>query len=205
MPSGNPPMYHLRNSLDLVRSHPCQTVKDSMELVKKIGFRYLWVDEYCIGSSPSQRELHISQMDRIYEGAVLTICALSGENKHLGLPGISLPLQIAPQPYVDLDSERIVATRLTGFLQDTRCSPWNQRAWTMQEASLIPCRGDFFALLIYLSFGSVKRRYSMMLLILLIVVPVPLLRFLLQQPLTNSLSVWTNLMVISICGPFNPP
>jgi hypothetical protein len=136
IPSGEHPRYHLRNSLDLVRNHPCQTVKDCIELVKKIGFRYLWVDEYCIGSNARQREFHINQMDRIYEGAVLTICALSGDSKHLGLPGISLPLQIPPQPYVDLDSERIVATRLTDSLLDTESSPWNKRAWTMQEASL---------------------------------------------------------------------
>ncbi|PMD40916.1 HET-domain-containing protein, partial [Hyaloscypha variabilis F] len=136
IPDGEPPMYALRNSEQLVFSHPCQAVKDAMELVKKIGFRYLWVDEYCIGDSAREKEIHISQMDRIYEGAVLTICALSGTHKHIGLPGMSLPLQVAPQPYLDLDSTRIVATRLPSPLHDASESPWNERAWTLQEASL---------------------------------------------------------------------
>ncbi|KAH9217674.1 hypothetical protein DL95DRAFT_386163, partial [Leptodontidium sp. 2 PMI_412] len=77
-------MYAIRNSEHMVFSHPCQVVKDAMELVKKIGFRYMWVDEYCIGNGAREREIHISQMDSIYEGAVLTICALSGAHKHLG-------------------------------------------------------------------------------------------------------------------------
>lgn len=75
-------------------------------------------------------------MDSIYEGAVLTICALSGAHKHLGLPGMSSPLQVAPQPYLDLDLNRIIATRLPSPLHDARTSPWNERAWTLQEASL---------------------------------------------------------------------
>jgi hypothetical protein len=136
LPNGNPPRYAFGNSKHLGFSHPCQVVKDAMELVMKIGFRYLWVDEYCIGQGPRQREIHISQMDRIYEGAVLTICALSGTHKHLGLPGISSPLQVPPQPYVDLDSKRIIATRLSDSLRYANSSPWGQRAWTLQEASL---------------------------------------------------------------------
>lgn len=135
-PHGEPPMYKLRNSEHLVFSYPCQVVKDAMKLVKKIGFRYLWVDEYCIGNGAREREIHISQMDRIYEGAVLTICALSGEHKHLGLPGMSSPLQVAPQPYLDLGSKRILATRLPGPRRYANGSPWNERAWTLQEASL---------------------------------------------------------------------
>ncbi|KAK0105535.1 hypothetical protein ONS95_004106 [Cadophora gregata] len=63
VPQGEPPTYTLRNSKHLVLSHPCQVVTDAMELVKKVGLRYLWVDEYCIGNGDREREIHISQME----------------------------------------------------------------------------------------------------------------------------------------------
>ncbi|KAK0105536.1 hypothetical protein ONS95_004105 [Cadophora gregata] len=49
---------------------------------------------------------------------------------------MSSPLQVAPQPYCDLDTNRIMATRLPSPLHDAKISPWNERAWTLQEASL---------------------------------------------------------------------
>jgi hypothetical protein len=117
-------------------SEACKTVRDAMKVVKGIGIKYLWVDSYCISSDPEQRALHIKQMDKIYAGAWLTILALSGHNANAGLPGISVPLQITPQPYTNLEIGRIVATRLPQPLADAAISPWNKRGWTMQEAAL---------------------------------------------------------------------
>jgi len=75
-PYGEPSTCAIRNSKHMVFSHPCQVVKDAMELLKKIGFRYLWVDEYCIRNGAREKEIHVSQINSIYEAAVLTICAL---------------------------------------------------------------------------------------------------------------------------------
>ncbi|KAH6720857.1 heterokaryon incompatibility protein-domain-containing protein [Leptodontidium sp. MPI-SDFR-AT-0119] len=114
----------------------CKTVTDAIDLVKGIGIRYLWVDSYCISSDPVQRALHIKQMDKIYEGAWVTIVALSGTHENYGIPGLSVPLEVTPQPCVDLESGRFVASRLLEPLEDATSSPWNRRAWTMQEAAL---------------------------------------------------------------------
>jgi hypothetical protein len=112
---------------------PCRVVRDALELTKRLYSRYLWVDEYCIPADARQRQMHIDQMDKIYEGAVLTICALSGANKHVGLPGINTKLLVSPQLFVDINSTRIMATMFSSFLQEIERSPWNQRAWTLRK------------------------------------------------------------------------
>jgi Heterokaryon incompatibility protein (HET) len=130
--SPNIPVRGQQNASD----NPCQTVRDAMTLVKQLDMRYLWVDAHCIGPSKRQRDIHIGQMDRIYEGAFLTIFALSGATANSGLLRLSIPLQVTPQHCVDLDIGRAVATRLPNFMDDTDSSRWNRRAWTMQEATL---------------------------------------------------------------------
>ena len=66
------------------------TVRDAISVTKQLGYRYLWVDEYCIDqSNESQRNEQISRMDQIYRGADLTIVAAAGEDKAYGLPGVN--------------------------------------------------------------------------------------------------------------------
>jgi hypothetical protein len=67
-----------------------RTVEDAMQVVKQLGLRYLWVDAYCINQANSlDKEHRIRHMDIIYEGAYLTIIALSGSSSEVGLLGIS--------------------------------------------------------------------------------------------------------------------
>jgi hypothetical protein len=70
---------------------------------------------------------------------MLTRCALSGVKKHIDLPEMSSPLQITPQLSADLNSTQITVTKLNNFPSRVRHSPWNQHAWTLQEASLSRC------------------------------------------------------------------
>jgi hypothetical protein len=66
-------------------------VKDSIFATTQLGFRYRWVDKYCIDQSDAtaQKE-YINNMDLVYRGAELTIIAAAGEDERHGLPGIGV-------------------------------------------------------------------------------------------------------------------
>jgi hypothetical protein len=66
-----------------------RTIRDAIDVSVQLGYRYLWVDEYCIDQKDDKhRSDQIRRMDQIYRGADLTIVAAAGENKMHGLPGV---------------------------------------------------------------------------------------------------------------------
>lgn len=72
-----------------------RTVADAITATKLLGYRYLWVDEYCIDQSDTRHKtLQISRMDGIYSGADVTIVAAAGKDKSYGLPGVGLTERI---------------------------------------------------------------------------------------------------------------
>ncbi|EGO58568.1 hypothetical protein NEUTE1DRAFT_38422 [Neurospora tetrasperma FGSC 2508] len=89
-------------------------IEDTITAVIKLGFRYLWIDRYCIPQGDQEaKHTQIQNMDSIYGSASLTIIAAASNDPSHGLPG-DMPRQL-------------------------RESKWNNRAWTMQEAFL-SCR-----------------------------------------------------------------
>lgn len=55
------------------------TIRDAMRTVVSLGWRFLWVDRYCIDQNNLQvKELMLEHMDLIYERSIATIVALSG-------------------------------------------------------------------------------------------------------------------------------
>lgn len=67
------------------------TIEDAILIVKMSGYRYLWVDRYCIQQHNNIEKQHqIRQMANIYSNAVATICAL-GAQANTGIDGISRP------------------------------------------------------------------------------------------------------------------
>ncbi|KAF2129809.1 HET-domain-containing protein [Dothidotthia symphoricarpi CBS 119687] len=109
-----------------------RTVQDAVEVVVRLGYRYLWIDKYCIDQS-DKSTLHeqLSSMDQIYKLAVVTIIVAAGDNASHGLPGISIAFQ---DPRLVLSS---TSWYLTPSRQDPRKSfqhsTWSSRAWTYQE------------------------------------------------------------------------
>ncbi|KAI5456761.1 heterokaryon incompatibility protein-domain-containing protein [Mariannaea sp. PMI_226] len=72
-----------------------RTIKDAIT-TRALGFRYLWVDRYCINQScPAAQQVH--KMDLIYNNAELTIIAAAGKNAEYGLPGVS-PRRVVQPP-----------------------------------------------------------------------------------------------------------
>ncbi|KAK4060484.1 uncharacterized protein Triagg1_10754 [Trichoderma aggressivum f. europaeum] len=125
------------------------TIRDAMDVTLTLGHRYLWVDALCIvQDSPSDLEIQLAQMDRIYGLATLTIVARGGKSSDSGLPGMSNPrnwlsgenincvvngtLNIGCWDVLDRNYEKYEEQH--GVFADTTCYMW--RGWTFQEQIL---------------------------------------------------------------------
>ncbi|WAO96205.1 HET domain-containing protein [Fusarium falciforme] len=111
-----------------------KTIKDAMTATRAMGFRYLWVDRYCINQS-CQEEVaeQVHKMDLIYNHAELTIIAAGGTNAEYGLPGVS-PRQVI-QPSAKIGKHHLVSS-MTDPRMLIGWSAWNKRGWTYQEGLL---------------------------------------------------------------------
>jgi ankyrin repeat protein len=118
-----------------------QTVEDSVAATIRLGYRYLWVDMYCILQDDAT-DLHnqLRQMDRIYRGAQVTIIAAAGDNATFGLPGVSSPRR--QQAYVNFNGIPLTTIPSDPW-SEVKHSKWNSRGWTYQE-SLFSRRRIFF-------------------------------------------------------------
>ena len=112
------------------------TIEDAILVVQKSGYRYLWVDRYCIQQHDNIEKQHqIRQMANIYSNAVATICAL-GAHSNTGIAGVSAlrksQYRFQSQNYV-LVKCLWPEAQLQYHLQN---STWATRGWTFQEPLL---------------------------------------------------------------------
>ncbi len=115
-----------------------RTIEDAMEFTHRLGKRYLWVDSLCIDQDdPANKERQIKIMDRVYQGAYLTLIALSGTSANSCLPRLRLGAKMQPQVSCTIKGKRLVGLMPTLSQQIWR-SPWGSRAWTLQEGLLSP-------------------------------------------------------------------
>ncbi|KAI1804231.1 HET-domain-containing protein [Daldinia bambusicola] len=112
-----------------------QVVRDAITVTLAMGFRYLWIDKYCIDQDePLKRSQQIQQMDAIYANSEITIIAAAGDDENYGLPGVSTRQRTA-QPTVRFGELNITwASRRPE--QQVIASKWNTRGWTYQEGYL---------------------------------------------------------------------
>ncbi|KAH7071341.1 heterokaryon incompatibility protein-domain-containing protein [Paraphoma chrysanthemicola] len=115
-----------------------RTVEDAMFVAINLDIPYLWVDRYCIDQDkPEEKHNIIRNMDKIYQGAELTIIAAAGDNPHYGLPGVhGLPRK--PQYRLQGDCNIYVAANPVE--EEINASRWNTRGWCYQEMLLSPRR-----------------------------------------------------------------
>ncbi|KAI9738421.1 MAG: hypothetical protein M1834_008924 [Cirrosporium novae-zelandiae] len=117
-------------------------VRDAMEVVRRLGFKYLWIDKYCIDQdNPSEKKLQILCMDQIYECCTLVIVAAVGDDSSFGLPGVSSRPRIH-QPSISIKGITLRST-LPNPVYTIRRSTWITRGWTYQE-SAFPKRRLYF-------------------------------------------------------------
>jgi hypothetical protein len=107
-----------------------KTIQDAVRLIRCLGFRYLWIDAFCIIQDSEADKLHeINEMGTIYKNAALTIAAASAESVNEGF------LEEVPPP-----QHCIIPFRLTNghmgnvyFGNASSESPLDLRAWALQE------------------------------------------------------------------------
>ena len=121
-----------------------QTLEDAIEVVRRLGKRYLWVDSLCIDqTNDSDKATQVKLMSAIYRGAFATVIALSGRTAYHGLPRSqarrkkTYPDFRIPQLACTIDGKCLGATMPT-LKQQILASKWATRAWTYQEAILSP-------------------------------------------------------------------
>lgn len=112
-----------------------QTILDAVEVVKRMGERYLWVDRLCIIQDGPDKNIQMGCMDIVYGTAILTIVAAGGQDANAGLlgvrPGTRQLTQIRAEVWPDL--ELVVSLPTPEGIVD---SVWASRGWTFQEQML---------------------------------------------------------------------
>ncbi len=111
-----------------------KAIKEAIDLVPRLGMRYIWIDSLCIVQDSFRSwNLNARRMHMIYGFASLTICAADGEDSSTGLEAMyadsANQIQGYCAPGVTLMISRPPETAIRG-------SRWNQRAWTFQERLL---------------------------------------------------------------------
>lgn len=112
-------------------------MKDGLWVAKRIGLKYLWVDSYCIDQDNTEEKRRlIGQMDRVFEGALITVCAVSEGGDPPGIYGVSVPMQRQHQVVRECIKGTFKTVAIPRFTSKLSRSLWNWRAWTMEEAVL---------------------------------------------------------------------
>jgi hypothetical protein len=81
-----------------------RTIRESIEVVRRLGKKYLWVDSICINQSNSlEKRAQIAIMDAIYLGAFATIIALDGSSADSGLLRMNRSSKRKPQFFIEYE------------------------------------------------------------------------------------------------------
>ncbi|KAJ0124011.1 tol protein [Diaporthe amygdali] len=111
-----------------------RAIEDSIVFTTSLGYRYLWIDRYCIPQDNiADKQLQIQSMGFVYENAAVTIVAAAGDGPHHGLPGIGATPRES-QPSVKIGSRTLVSIPYPK--KEILNSKWNSRGWTYQEGLL---------------------------------------------------------------------
>lgn len=130
------------------------TIEDAITVTEKLGYRYLWIDRYCIQQDEEEKMRQIQQMDLIYQLAEVVIIAAFGHDPTSGLPGVRKTPRVY-QPRATIGSHVLASTmRRPGLV--IASSTWTTRAWTYQEALLARRRLVFMEEQVYFECWSAK-------------------------------------------------
>ena len=110
-------------------------IEDSIKVTKALGYRYLWIDKFCIDQNSSDlKHDQIRQMDAIYRNSELTIISAAGSDENHGLPGVGIRDR-SKQPIVKLHDITVMWLPKDPH-ESIAQSYWSTRGWTFQEALL---------------------------------------------------------------------
>ncbi|CAI4213521.1 unnamed protein product [Parascedosporium putredinis] len=98
-----------------------KTIQDAIEITRKLGIRFIWVDSQCIiQDSRTDWQIESSRMGSIYHNAEITLQASRAPNSNAGC---LLPRKLPTSPRSHFDSQ-------------ASPDPLDDRGWTLQEGLL---------------------------------------------------------------------
>jgi hypothetical protein len=142
------------NLVDLLEELPLleltQVFRDAIDLTRRLGISYIWIDSLCIvQDSVKDWEHESALMGNVYKYSWCNIAATGFENGLLGMyvnrdPSILKPITVnAEIPVLDEDSGTKICKGRFNCMEncwdtDVTNAPLNQRAWVFQERLLSP-------------------------------------------------------------------
>jgi hypothetical protein len=116
-----------------------RTIEDAIQVCRRLGERYLWVDRLSIiQDDPNDKEENIGSMAAIYTRAAFTIVVACGDNMDVQIPGVSLKRR-ALTNVCTIGTARLVNCfpNMKSLLE---ASTWETRGWTFQEKIISRCK-----------------------------------------------------------------
>ncbi len=136
-----------------------QTIQDAVEVTRRLGIAYLWVDALCIIQEQPDKADWIAEsakMGLIYANAYLTIAATSASSASQGFLtrahrlGVPVDFRVSKAgPCEGKIYFRECTEIMSSFYEDVECSSLLKRAWVKQERILSRRTIDFSSRQIY--------------------------------------------------------
>jgi hypothetical protein len=130
------------------------TISDTIQLVRQLGERYLWIDALCIVQDDLEdKAVQIGVMELIYGNSAFTIFAAGCISARDPLPGVR-PGTRDPKQHIAKIQGLHLALPLPFADRVVTSSKWNERGWTYQEVMLSRRRFFFTARQVYFECGK---------------------------------------------------
>ncbi|OHE92059.1 hypothetical protein CORC01_12640 [Colletotrichum orchidophilum] len=115
-----------------------RTIQDAINLTRRVGHRYLWIDSLCIiqKGNPNDQGVQLNLMDDIYRGASFTIVSANGEDANARLSGIEGVERTKKQHTTEYSKDLTLLSLVPDFEDGVEKIYWNSRGWTYQERLL---------------------------------------------------------------------
>ncbi|KAI0137962.1 HET-domain-containing protein [Hypoxylon sp. NC0597] len=127
-----------------------QSVMEAMEVTRRLGFRYIWVDALCIiQDSPEDKLKELPMMAKIYQHSAMTISAASSPSASEGFLKPPDPPVFKVQPFritIGKGKPQFPYMNLSLAFREEAPEvkdPIDSRGWTLQEWALSSCRLRF--------------------------------------------------------------
>ncbi|KAG4256764.1 hypothetical protein FPRO03_03774 [Fusarium proliferatum] len=112
-------------------------IEDAIRVTLELGYRYLWVDRYCIVQTGDEaiKQEQLRHMHLVYANAEVTLIAAAGQDSSAGLPGVPGRPR-SQQPGALIQGHALVCIPPDPSLHIRSRSTWATRGWTYQEGLL---------------------------------------------------------------------
>lgn len=113
-----------------------KTFQDAIEVTRKLGVQYLWIDSLCIiQGQDGDWKRESGRMESVFSSAYCTIAATSAKDSYTGFLGKE---KRHKSIYIQDPSKQHIyaSTNIADFDKDVNEADLNKRAWVMQERFL---------------------------------------------------------------------